>query len=119
MKGKALDKMSESDRKLQEQLLLSRRVEGDHLALADAVLLAALDGSRVLTAAERAALAASPLTARRLRQLALERRSANADQWRGSHGMLRAAAGAPRWKNWSPTTIAGPCISWKTTGTGK
>jgi hypothetical protein len=92
MKGKDLDKMSESDRKLQEQLLLSRRVEGDHLALADAVLLAALDGSRVLTAAERAALAASPLTARRLRQLAIERRSASKDRWSGSHGMLRAAA---------------------------
>ena len=93
MKGKALDKMSESDRKLQQQLLLSRRVEGDYLALADAVLLAALDGSRVLTAAERAALAASPLTARRLRQLALERRSsANEGRWRGSCGMLRAAA---------------------------
>jgi hypothetical protein len=82
------------DRKLQERLLLGRRVEGDRLLLADAVLLAALDGSRPLTANERAALEASPLTARRLRSLALERRAGRATApWQRSTGMLRAAAG--------------------------
>jgi hypothetical protein len=84
------------DRKLQERLLLSRRVEADRLMLADPVLLAALDGSRPLSAGERAALEASPLTARRLRQLALERRAtgtaADDTAWHGSAGMLRAAA---------------------------
>lgn len=89
---------SEIDRKLQERLLLGRRVEGDRLVLADAVLLAALDGSRPLTGGERAALEASPLTARRLRTLALSRQrahaakgAANDGHWQGSHGMLRAA----------------------------
>jgi hypothetical protein len=83
------------ERKLRERLLLARRVEGDRLALADAVLLAALGGSRALTANERAALEASPLTVRRLRQLAMERRAASAAAgdggWSGSGGMLRAA----------------------------
>ncbi|MFC5458818.1 hypothetical protein [Massilia niabensis] len=84
------------DRKLRERLLLAPRVEGDRLRLADEVLLAALDGSRPLTAGERAALQTSPLTTRRLRTLALERRAAmtgaaNEDAWSGSHGMLRAA----------------------------
>jgi hypothetical protein len=83
------------DRKLQEGLLAARRVEGDRLVLADATLLAALDGSRPLTAGERAALQASPLTVRRLRQLALERRApdraANDARWSGSAGLLRAA----------------------------
>jgi hypothetical protein len=83
------------DRKLQERLLLGRRAEGDRLMLADAVLFAALDGSRPLTANERTALEASPLTARRLRQLAIERRAArgaaNDAVWNGSRGMLRAA----------------------------
>jgi hypothetical protein len=81
--------------------LLGRRVEGDRLVLGDATLVAALDGSRPLTAGERAALQASPLTARRLRQLALERRAgqavntageAAAPGWRGSPGRLRAAS---------------------------
>jgi hypothetical protein len=88
------------ERRLQERLLLGRRVDGDRLVLADATLRAALDGSRPLTAGERAALQASPLTARRLRQLALEHRAAQATQaaeaktsgWRGSHGRLRAAS---------------------------
>jgi hypothetical protein len=83
------------ERKLRERLLLARRVEGDRLVLADAVLLAALDGSRPLTANERAALEASPLTARRLRHLSMQRRAAsgaaNAAEWSGSSGMLRAA----------------------------
>jgi hypothetical protein len=83
------------DRKLQDRLLTGRRVEGDRLVLADAVLLAALDGSRALTAGERAALQASPLTVRRLRQLARERHAApgaaNDAQWTASTGMLRAA----------------------------
>jgi len=84
--------MTELDRKLQAQLLARRRVEGDRLALSDAVLLAALDGSRPLTAGERSALQASPLTTRRLRTLAEARRAQGAPrQWRGSVGMLRAA----------------------------
>ena len=83
------------DRKLGERMLLSPRVEGDRLLLADAVLLAALDGSRPLTGGERAALQASPLTTRRLRTLALQRRADAALSrevaWCGSGGMLRAA----------------------------
>lgn len=96
------------DQRLQEQALLAQRLEGDRLVLDDATLLAALDGSRPLRTAESTALQASPLTARRLRQLALERRSAAVraggasgaarhGAWRGSRGMLRAASsgGAP------------------------
>jgi hypothetical protein len=86
---------NELERKLQERLLLARRAEGDRLMLPDAMLLAALDGSRALCAAERAALQASPLTLRRLRHLALERRraalAADAALWQRSVGMLRAA----------------------------
>jgi len=102
-------KAKQMDRRLREQALLGRRVEGDRLVLDDATLLAALDGSRPLRSAERDALQASPLTARRLRQLALERRAGDSTgagvgpgfgtgaAWRGSRGMLRAAssAGAP------------------------
>jgi hypothetical protein len=95
MKENELTTTTPLERKLRERLLLARPVEGDRLALADAVLLAALDGSRPLTANERAALEASPLTARRLRHLALERRAAGAaandGAWSGSSGMLRAA----------------------------
>ena len=86
------------DRRLQERLLLDRRVEGDRLVLLDATLIAALDGSRPLTAGERAALQASPLTTRRLRQLAIERRlrqappARSASGWHGSPGRLRAAS---------------------------
>lgn len=88
---------SDIGRRLQERLVLGRRVEGDRLVLADDVLLAALDGSRPLTAGERAALQASPLTARRLRTLALARRgAANDEQWRASGGMLRAADSGAR-----------------------
>jgi hypothetical protein len=83
------------DRRLREELLVGRRKEGDRLMLGDAVLRAALDGSRPLTAGERTALESSPLTLRRLRQLAIERRgarkAANDDAWQGSGGMLRAA----------------------------
>ncbi|MGJ7916341.1 hypothetical protein ACI48D_12815 [Massilia sp. LXY-6] len=87
----------DTERRLQERLLLGRRVDGDRLVLLDATLVAALDGSRPLTAGERAALQASPLTLRRLRQLAVERRAAAAGEaepagWRGSHGRLRAAS---------------------------
>lgn len=83
--------------RLRERALLARAVPGDRLMLADATLLAALDGSRVLTPNERQALAASPLTLRRFRQLSLERRvatapAANDAQWSGSTGMLRAAS---------------------------
>jgi hypothetical protein len=90
-----MKRLNELDRKLQERLVTGRRVEGDRLVLADEVLLAALDGRRALTAGERAALEASPLTARRLRQLVLDRRAgiapANDANWLGSEGMLRAA----------------------------
>jgi hypothetical protein len=88
-------KTGDIDRKLRERLLLAPRVQGDRLMLGDAVLLAALEGSRALTAGERAALQGSPLTTRRLRTLALElaqaRRLAANDAWQGSRGMLRAA----------------------------
>lgn len=93
--------ISELEAQLQQQLLLARAVPGDRLRLADATLRAALDGSRVLTPAERAALQASPLTLRRFRQLALERQQAahskpaSAVTWQGSAGLLRAAASAP------------------------
>jgi hypothetical protein len=92
---------TDMERRLEQRLLLGRRVDGDRLVLADATLLEALDGSRPLTAGERAALQASPLTTRRLRQLAFERRAAPAGRtetvteavaWRGSHGRLRAAS---------------------------
>ena len=93
------------DSLLQQRLLLARAVPGDRLMLADATLLAALDGGRPLTAAERQALAGSPLTLRRFRALSHGRRvrsglqhaaAANDDAWSGSSGMLRAAAsGAP------------------------
>jgi hypothetical protein len=88
------------DARLHERALLARAVPGDRLMLADATLLAALDGSRVLTPNERQALAASPLTLRRFRQLSLERRAvsaapaANDARWSGSTGMLRAASSA-------------------------
>jgi hypothetical protein len=94
--------------RLRERALLSRVVPDDRLMLADATLLAALDGSRVLTHNERQALKASPLTLRRFRQLSLERRmaaemataakatapAANDAYWVGSSGMLRAASSA-------------------------
>jgi hypothetical protein len=88
------------ERRLQEQLLVGRRLEGDRLVLDDATLMAALDGSRPLRGAERDAMQASPLTLRRLRQLAMERRAgAGSDAaidtvraWRGSRGMLRSAS---------------------------
>jgi hypothetical protein len=79
-------------RRLHDALLQGRRSDGDRLVLDDATLAAALDGSRPLTTGERAALQASPLTARRLRHLALERRAAAAEGWRGSRGALRAAS---------------------------
>lgn len=73
--------------------------------LADATLLAALNGSRALTPNERQALKASPLTLRRFRHLSLERHrlpktattispAANDAHWVGSIGMLRAASTA-------------------------
>jgi hypothetical protein len=95
----------EQDARLRERMLLARAAPGDRLMLADPTLLAALDGSRVLTPNERQALAASPLTLRRFRQLSLERRAAgvqsqsqsqaaNDPAWNGSSGMLRAASSA-------------------------
>jgi hypothetical protein len=87
-----------SDYKVQQQALLARAVPGDRLMLADAVLLAALDGSRPLAPGERRALQASPLTLRRFRHLALRRHAAppaaNDAWWDGSAGLLRAAAGS-------------------------
>jgi hypothetical protein len=91
MKENELKSTPDLDRALRSQLLL-RPVEGDRLMLADAVLTAALDGSRPLTANERAALAQSPLTLRRFRHLATDRQSAVTQEWCGSAGMLRAAA---------------------------
>jgi len=96
------DKNAEAplDARLRERLLLARAAPGDRLMLADATLLAALDGTRPLTPGERVALQQSPLTLRRFRHLALERRSqaapaaANDPVWSGSAGMLRAAASA-------------------------
>ena len=76
------------DAKLRERLLLARAVPGDRPMLADATLLAALDGSRPLSAAELAALNGSPATLRRFRHLALARRRG---WWQASTGMLRAA----------------------------
>lgn len=73
--------------------MLARRVAGDRLMLADAVLLSAIDGSRTLTLVERAALRGSPLTLRRFRDLARARQHAANDGWHGSAGMLRAASG--------------------------
>jgi hypothetical protein len=89
-------KASTPDRKLQERLLLAREVPDDRLVLEDGVLLAALTGSRALNAAQLAALQASPLTLKRFRHLAMERRriSRSTLAWRGSAGMLRAAATA-------------------------
>lgn len=81
--------MTTNDR-LERQLraaLLVAPVAHDRLVLADAVLRAAIDGSLPLSAGEKAALAASPLTIRRFRHLVGERAGA----WRLSGGMLRAA----------------------------
>lgn len=92
------------DDKLQQRVLLARAVPGDRLMLGDATMQAALAGKRALTPNERVALQQSPLTLRRFRQLALERRAAttpssasphaaaNDVQWSGSGGMLRAAS---------------------------
>ena len=77
-------------RKLRAAMLVAP-LAGDRLVLADAVLLAALDGSTALSAGERAALAASPLTIRRFRHLANARAAGQAAAWRTSAGMLRAA----------------------------
>ena len=71
-----------------ERRLLARAVPGDRLMLADSTLLAALDGTRPLSAGELAALNGSPVTLRRFRHLALARRRG---AWQSSTGMLRAA----------------------------
>jgi len=93
--------LSALDARLRERALLGRAVAGDRLMLADATLLAALDGTRALTPNERQALSVSPLTLRRFRQLSLQRHAAarprmhtaaNDPVWTGSSGMLRAAA---------------------------
>jgi len=74
------------ERRLRAAILLAR-VDQDRLVLSDAVLGAAIAGRTPLSAGERAALAASPLTIRRFRQLVLDGVTA----WRSSAGMLRAA----------------------------
>lgn len=79
------------DAKLQESLLLNRSREGDFLQLSDAVLRAALEGSRPLSANEATQLQASPLTLRRFRHLALELRDKQS-QWHASSGIVLAAA---------------------------
>jgi hypothetical protein len=89
--------MTSPDQKLQARLMLARPVPGDRLMLADEVLLAALDGRQPLSPGELAALQGSPLTLRRFRHLAMERRAAkpaaaNDPVWQGSSGMLRAAS---------------------------
>jgi len=107
----AHDEQEALARRLQERALLTATAPDDRLMLADATLLAALDGSRVLTPNERVALAASPLTLRRFRHLSWQRRAAqpapeltatapaarqpaaNDAAWNGSGGMLRAASG--------------------------
>jgi hypothetical protein len=83
------------ERRLRASALLARRVEHDYLVLDDAVLTAAIEGSAPLGAAQAQALLASPLTLRRFRHLADQRRarttcSASA-RWQASEGMLRAA----------------------------
>ena len=100
--------------RLQERALLTQAGSParDRLVLADATLLAAMAGTRLLTPDERTALAASPLTLRRFRQLSLQSRAAgrpasttatgnstapvaaNDANWSGSTGMLRAASTA-------------------------
>ncbi|WP_426194933.1 hypothetical protein [Massilia sp. DWR3-1-1] len=83
------------ERRLAAAALLAPRVAGDYLLLDDAVLRAAIDGSGPLSAGELAALAASPLTLRRFRQLALSARAASRTVpgagWHASVGLLRAA----------------------------
>lgn len=93
MKGIDVKSTDHAARKLDAALLLARRTEGDRLMLSDAVLLAAIDGSRALSANEQAALRASPLTLRRFKVLCTGR--AAVDAWHGSGGMLRAASAGP------------------------
>jgi hypothetical protein len=81
------------ERRLRAAMLVVPR-ENDRLVLADAVIVAAIDGSTPLSSGERAALAASPLTIRRFRQLALalaRTAALQAAAWQTSGGMLRAA----------------------------
>lgn len=79
------------ERRLRAAMLTASRMPGDRLVLADAVMIAAIDGSQALTRGERAALAASPLTIRRFRTLSLDHAAALKAAWRTSRGMLRAA----------------------------
>ena len=81
------DNAQSLERRLQASALLARRVDNDHLVLDDATLAAALDGVQPLGAAQAQALLDSPLTLRRFRTLADQRRAV----WQSSHGMLRAA----------------------------
>ena len=80
--------------RLQAKVILARRVEGDRLMLADDVMMAAISGIRHLTAGERAALQASPLTLRRFRTLSAQKAAAANDAWSASAGTLRAASSA-------------------------
>ena len=95
MRSEQSDKLeAQLQAKLQAKLLLARRLEGDRLMLGDDVLTAAIAGSRHLTAGERVALQASPLTLRRFRTLAGQKTVAANDAWSASAGMLRAASSA-------------------------
>ena len=67
------------ERRLRAAMLVAP-VENDRLVLSDAVLAAAIAGGTPLSAGERAALAASPLTIRRFRQLALDRAASGAQE---------------------------------------
>ncbi|WP_338845038.1 hypothetical protein V8J88_15205 [Massilia sp. W12] len=83
-------------KRMQASLLLSRERDDDRLCLSDELMLAALDGSRPLSAEERSELQASPLTLARFAVLARGRRQEarpKNTRWEGSQGQLRAAAG--------------------------
>lgn len=97
MKDKDMDIDPGLARRLAAEALLLQRREGDTLVLTDEAMLAALEGRLALTQEQASALAASPLTVRRFRQLSLERRqrhAANEPVWHGSGGLLRAASSA-------------------------
>lgn len=81
--------LSDLDLHLQQALLTGGEREHDRLQLSDAVLQAALNGSRPLRAQELRVLKSSPLTMRRFKLLARQARQAGVFQ---SHGQLLAAS---------------------------
>lgn len=89
-----MNTLSRHDRRLLERILLDSDRPGDRLELSDAVLRAAIQGERRLTAQEVERLWVSPLTLRRFRFLSGEIRTASAlGGWTGSRGLLLAAEG--------------------------